>query len=216
MKQLGRCLMALLAAAALLPWGQVCAATADDVMRLQRGWEQIKYQTPAPDQEQQFDRLRGEAEHLAAVNPESAEVLVWYAIIESTYAGARGGLGALRYAKNAKKTLEQAISINPDALAGAAYTTLGSLYYQVPGFPIGFGDDRKAQEYLKKGLAADPDGIDPNFFYGDYLYRKGDYDSAERFLRKALQAPPRSGRKLADEGRRAEIEQLLAKIAAGR
>jgi tetratricopeptide (TPR) repeat protein len=90
------------------------------------------------------------------------------------------------------------------------------LYYQVPGWPIGFGDDKKALENLKRGLAINPDGIDPNYFYGDYLFRKGDYDGAERALRKALQAPARPGRKLADEGRRGEIAQLLDQIAAKR
>jgi len=210
-----RCLAAL-AAALVLPFGAASAGVADDVAHLQQAWAQTKYATPAAAQEQQFDRLRAEAEGVAARNPGSAEVLIWYAIIESTYAGAKGGIGALQFVKNAKKSLEQALAINPSALAGSAYTSLGSLYYQVPGWPIGFGDDAKAQDFLKKGLAANPDGIDPNFFYGDYLLRKGDPDGAERFLRKALQAPPRPGRKLADDGRRGEIEQLLQKIAANR
>ena len=118
--------------------------------------------------------------------------------------------------KNAKKTLEQALAIDPQALNGSAYTSLGSLYYQVPGWPIGFGDDKKALENLRRGLAINPDGIDPNYFYGDYLFRKGDYEGAERALRKALQAPARPGRKLADEGRRGEIAQLLEQIAAKR
>ena len=42
----------------------------------------------------------------------------------------------------------------------------------MPGWPIGFGDKKKAEEYLKKALAANPDGIDPNFFYGDFLLDK--------------------------------------------
>ena len=215
MNHLSRCLAAL-AAAILLPFGPASAGVPEDVNHLQQSWAQIKYGTPAAGQEQQFERLRADAEQVAARNPGSADVLVWYAIIESTYAGAKGGLGAMKYVKNAKKSLEQALAINPDALAGSAYTSLGSLYYQVPGWPIGFGDDAKAQEMLRKGLAVNPDGIDSNFFYGDYLFRKGDVQNAERFLRKALQAPPRPGRKLADDGRRSEIEQLLQKIAAGR
>lgn len=215
MNYLARCLLAL-AAAALLPFGPAFAGVTEDVSRLQQEWAQIKYQTPAASQEQQFERLRAQAEQVAARNPGSAEVLTWYAIIESTYAGAKGGLGALKYAKSAKRSLERALEINPDALAGSVYTSLGSLYYQVPGWPIGFGDDGKAQNFLKKGLAVNPDGIDPNFFYGDYLYRKGDLDGAERALRKALRAAPRPGRKLADEGRRGEIAQLLEKIASTR
>lgn len=210
-----------------LPWYAAVAAAAvmilparagvtEDVAHLQQSWEQVKYQTPAPRQEQGFERLVAESEQVLVRNPNSADVLIWHAIIESTYAGVKGGLGALKYVKDAKKKLEQALAINPAALSGSAYTSLGSLYYQVPGWPIGFGDDAKAQEFLKKGLAANPDGIDPNFFYGDYLFRKGDLDGAERSLRKALQAPARPGRKLADEGRRGEIAQLLDKIAQQR
>ncbi|THC46660.1 hypothetical protein [Massilia sp. Mn16-1_5] len=213
MKYRSAWLTALAAAVMISPaW----AGVNEDVAHLQQSWEQVKYQTPAPKQEQGFERLVAESEQVLARNPNSADILIWHAIIESTYAGAKGGLGALKYVKDAKKNLEQALSINPAALAGSAYTSLGSLYYQVPGWPIGFGDDAKAQEFLKKGLAANPDGIDPNYFYGDYLYRKGDFDGAERFLRKAMQAPARAGRKLADDGRRGEIAQLLDKIAQQR
>lgn len=205
----------ILLAALLWPHAAL-ASSAEDVTRLQQQWEQIRYKTPTDAQEQPLERLTNEAQKAAALQPSSAEVLIWYAIVESTYAGAKGGLGALSHAKNARKSLEQALSINPDALNGSAYTSLGSLYYQVPGWPIGFGDDKKAQEYLKKGLAINPDGIDSNYFYGDYLYRKGDYAEAARYLNKALQAAPRPGRKIADEGRRSEIDQLLEKIAAKR
>jgi Tfp pilus assembly protein PilF len=52
---------------------------------------------------------------------------------------------------------------------------------------------QKAVEYLKQGLAINPDGIDANFFYGDYLYRNGDLQGAEQYLRKALPAPARTG-----------------------
>ena len=202
--------------ALVLAAAPVLAGVPEDVARLQQEWEQIKYALPAAEQEARLARLSADAARLNAQHPGSAELMIWHAIIESTYAGAKGGMGALSSVKSAKKSLEQALATSPDALGGSAYTSLGSLYYQVPGWPIGFGDDKKAQEFLKKGLAANPDGIDPNYFYGDYFFRKGDYDSAERYLRKALQAPPRAGRKLADEGRRGEIAALLEQIAAKR
>lgn len=192
------------------------ASSSEDLTRLQQQWELIRYKMPTEVQEQPLERLTAEAQRTAAQQPANADVLIWYAIIESTYAGAKGGLGALSHAKNARKTLEQALNLNPEALNGSAYTSLGSLYYQVPGWPIGFGDDKKAQEYLKKGLTINPDGIDPNYFYGDYLYCKGEYVEAVRYLNKALQAVPRPGRKMADDGRRSEVEQLLEKIAAKR
>jgi hypothetical protein len=58
------------------------------------------------------------------------------------------------------------MAIDPRALQGSAYTSLGSLYYQVPGWPIGFGDDKRAEAMLLKALEINPDGIDPNYFYG--------------------------------------------------
>jgi Tfp pilus assembly protein PilF len=81
-------------------------------------------------------------------------------------------LGALSLVKQARTNLEKAIEIEPNALQGSAWTSLGALYYQVPGWPIGFGDKDKADEMLKKALAINPDGIDPNYFYGDYLLKE--------------------------------------------
>ena len=141
-----------------------------------------------------------------------AEPEIWYGIIVASYAGAKGGLGALSLAKDAKQALERALALDPKALAGSAYTSLGSLYYQVPGWPIGFGDDKKARELLEVALTLNPDGIDPNFFYGDFLYRKGDYAGARKALDQALKAAPRPDRPLADEGRRKEVEELLVKV----
>lgn len=189
------------------------AGVPEDVAELQNEWARIKYQAPAAEREKEFERLMKQAEQVTAQNPNRAEALIWQGIIESTYAGAKGGLGALGHVKNAKKNLERAIEIDPKALDGSAYTSLGSLYYQVPGWPIGFGDNKKAVEFLKKGLAINPNGIDPNYFYGDFLYKTDDFSGAEQSLRKALQAPARPGRQVANEGRRKEIQQLLEKIA---
>jgi tetratricopeptide (TPR) repeat protein len=192
------------------------AGLEEDVSTLQREWEKVKYQSPESSHEKGFESLIKEANQLVAQNPNRAEILIWQGIIESSYAGAKGGLGALAHVKNAKKTFEKALEINPTALDGSAYTSLGSLYYQVPSWPIGFGDDKKAAELLKKGLSINPDGIDPNYFYADFLFRSGDYSGAEKSLRKALQAPARNGRKVADDGRRKEIYQLLEKVAEKR
>ncbi|MDF3024274.1 MAG: hypothetical protein K0R10_1635, partial [Alphaproteobacteria bacterium] len=112
---------------------------------------------------------------------------------------------------DAKKLLEAALAQNPKALDGSAYTTLGSLYYQVPGWPIGFGDEDKAEKFLKQALVLNPDGIDPNYFYGDFLLKQKKYDEAVTVLNKALAAPDRPGRAAADAGRRKEIKAALAK-----
>lgn len=202
--------------AALISIAPAFAGIQEDISRLQHEWEQVKYRVPAADQEKSFAQLAAEADKILGQYPDKPEALIWHGIVTASYAGAKGGMGALSLVRNARSDFEKALAINPNALTGSAYTSLGSLYYQVPGWPISFGNDKTALEYLNKGLAINPDGIDPNYFLADYLYRNGDLDGAERALRKALQAAPRPGRKLADEGRRGEINQLLEKIAEKR
>jgi len=178
---------------------------------LQTRWAQINYQTPAAEREKAFASLSAEAATMVRNDP-AAELMIWRGIILSTYAGAKGGLGALDLVKQAKASLEESIKLDPAALDGSAYTSLGALYYQVPGWPIGFGDDEQAEVLLKKALTLNPDGIDPNYFYGDYLFSEKRYAEAEVVLEKALKAPDRPGRESADAGRRAEVKALLIKV----
>jgi tetratricopeptide (TPR) repeat protein len=193
------------------------ALTEDSQQRLQHlqtRWAEINYQLPKDQREAAFAKLSTAAEEAVKAEPKAAELLIWRGIILSTRAGAKGGLGALDLVKQAKASLESALAINPQALGGSAYTSLGSLYYQVPGWPLGFGNDKRAEEMLHKALAINPDGIDPNYFYGDYLFRQKQYAKARTVLLRALAAGNRPGRALADEGRRAEIRTLLAKVEA--
>ncbi len=115
-------------------------------------------------------------------------------------------------AKTAKADLEKALTLDPRALQGSAYTSLAALYDRVPGWPIGFGDADKAEQLLKQALLINPDGIDSLYFWGDHLYRQKRYPEARAALLKALQATPRPGREIADSGRRHEINALLADI----
>ena len=78
---------------------------------------------------------------------------------------------------------------------------------------MGFGDDKKAEALFQKSLAINPHGIDPNFFYGEYLVEQGRVEEGRGYLEMALQAPPRPGRELADEGRCAEAQALLNKVS---
>nr|WP_298139243.1 tetratricopeptide repeat protein [uncultured Pseudomonas sp.] len=186
----------------------------ENLQALQTRWAEINYQLPEAQREAAFAKLSEQAKQALAAEPKAPELLIWRGIILSTYAGAKGGLGALGLVKEAKASLEQALEEDPRALSGSAYTSLGSLYYQVPGWPIGFGDDDKAEALLKQALAINPDGIDPNYFYGDFLYRAKRYEEAKQALNKALQAPPRPNRASADQGRREEITKLLKQVEA--
>ncbi len=192
------------------------AAPADfdaELLAIQQAWASANYQTPAGSaREAAFASLSERAAAFTQRNPAKPEALVWEGIVLSTYAGAKGGLGALGLAKQARDRFEAALKIDGNVLDGSAYTSLGSLYSKVPGFPIGFGNDKKAREYLEKGLALNPAGIDSNYFYGEFLYDHGDYVQALRFLDRALAAPPRPNRETADSGRRQDIAAVIAKV----
>lgn len=183
------------------------------LVQIQSRWAEVNYTLAGDQQEQAFEALLNDASAWTETEPDNAEAFIWRGIVQSTYAGAKGGLGALGLAKDARKSLERALEIDPQALQGSAYGSLGTLYYKVPGWPLGFGSDKKAEQYLLKALEINPNGIDPNYFYADYLYEQGKYTRAQQVAERALQAPPRPQRALADAQRRIEVEALLAKIA---
>jgi tetratricopeptide (TPR) repeat protein len=180
------------------------------VSELQRDWAIANYQLTGDEQEDAFEALIERADAAVAGNPKSAELLIWNGIIKSSYAGARGGLGALGLAKDARKSLEAALKVDGAALNGSAYTSLGTLYSNVPGWPVGFGSDKKAVQLLEKALEIDPDGIDSNYFYADYLLQHKEFAEAEKYLLKAQNAAPRPERPVADAGRQEEIRAALS------
>jgi tetratricopeptide (TPR) repeat protein len=183
----------------------------DGIAELQHGWARAYYQVPDRQKPAVFKDLAARAHQFTIANPGRPEPMVWESIILSSYAKFEGGLGALSKVKAARDLLEQAEKIQPDVLNGSIYTSLGSLYDKVPRWPIGFGDKQKARAYLEKAVQVNPDGIDPNYFYGDFLLEQGEYGKAREYLEKALSAPARPGREDADQGRRAEVQQLLEK-----
>jgi len=214
MKTLKRLVLAVALGALALPAFAADPAFDARVDGLARTWAHLNYEVKdKAAQANEAARLAAEADVLAKQYPNRAEPLVWEAISTATEAGAKGGLGGLALAKSAKGLLERAEKINPAALGdGSVYTSLGSLYAQVPGFPVGFGDPKKARAYLAKALAVNPRGVDANFFQGDFLMRQGDYAGAAAALERALAAPARPGREVADRGRKAQASALLVEV----
>ncbi|HZW59748.1 MAG TPA: tetratricopeptide repeat protein, partial [Woeseiaceae bacterium] len=200
-------LLAVRAGAADLPFEQALA----DV---QQRWAEANYQATGKSQKKAFDTLLDDARALAAAHPKRAEALIWRGIVASSYAGVKGPFGAMSLAREAKASLEAAKALDAEALDGSALTSLGVLYYKVPGGIIGFGDRDLARHYLKMALALNPDGIDANYFYGELMFEEEQYAEAKQALLHALQAPPRPERPLADSGRRHEIAQLLERVNA--
>lgn len=190
------------------------AAQATNLEQLRSDWAHVRYELPQGKQLDAMLHVKESADLALSAAPGDAGLLIWDAIITSTVAGLKGGLGALALVKEARSKLEKAEQLQPGAYDGSALTSLGALYYQVPGWPLGFGNKDKARADLQAALKLDPDGIDTNYFYADFLSTQGDYSGAQRAALHALAAAPRPGRELADKGRRSEIMALMDKIGS--
>jgi tetratricopeptide (TPR) repeat protein len=190
----------------------VFADEAQELAIIQKQWAVANYELEDKAQLDAFTKLSEQSALFVKNYPNSAQTHIWHGIVLASFAGAKGGLGALGLAKEAKASLEQALEIDGTSLGGSAYASLATLYSKVPGWPIGFGDDDKAAKLFKQGLAFNADGIDTNYLYGEYLYDEGDYKEAKARLLVAQAAGIRETRPKADKYRQQAISQLLVKV----
>lgn len=211
MKQFNYLVVIFLSTLMISPWG-IAEDAIEIIKPVKQQWAHINFQLSGKQQEEGFEQLIKDVDLLTKQHSDLAEVWIWSGIVKSSFAGAKGGLGALSLAKSAKKDLEKSLSIDAKALNGAAYMSLGTLYHKVPGWPIGFGDDDKADEYLKLALELYPNGKETNYFYGEYLYDERKYAKANEYLMTAHQIPVRENRRITDEFRQTEIDTLIEKV----
>jgi tetratricopeptide (TPR) repeat protein len=204
---------ALVATALALSWSSVHAeALANELTAEQQKWDHIQYELPANQQEQAFKALAVTAASMLAKHPDRAEAHTWHGVALASQARANGGIGALAVAREARDAFDKAITIDPKVMGGAAYYGLGGLYSNVPRWPIGFGDKKRAEEMFKLAVAVAPDGLDSNYYYGDFLVAQQRAKEARPYLERALQAPDRPGRELADKRRSAKVETLIKNL----
>src|ERR1700726_1393235 len=210
------CILLAIASFYLAPALAADAASAE-VHRLQTKWEAIKFGVPEGDEQtKQMNALGEEADALSAHSPGVPEALIWDGIITSERASMASSFSALGLAKRARDILEQAYDLDPVKMDAGATTSLGVLYYRVPGFPIGFGDKARARQLLEQAVKLAPNGLDAWYFYGDFLYSQNELSKAADVFHHALKIPQHPDRPLWDKNRRLVIEELLAKIEAGK
>ena len=184
----------------------------DDVDSLAQGWAYAYYQLPDAQKDVALIALQGRARELAHRGKPRADALVWEAIITASRVPYEEvGEGDLAW-RHARELLLSAEQLDPHAMDGLVYASLGRLYDEVPGWPLSFGNKKTARTYLERALQIDPHSIDANFYYGALLAEQGDDRHARSYLNRALAAPPRAGHADADQGRRDEISELLAEL----
>jgi hypothetical protein len=208
-------LRAFVLIALLFLGGIAQAASPEELIRpIRDRWAEIKYGFPEKERAAQYHALVLQARALAERHPYMAEPLVWEGIALAAEADAKGGPEAYWLARKAQDSLQESLKLDEKALSGSAYAGLAMLHARGLVWPFGFGSRNKAraERYFRKSLAIDPAGIDPNFFYGEYLFSLYRLNEARAYLELAMKAPSRPGRELADGGRREEILTLLIKI----
>lgn len=166
--------------------------------QLDQEWAEIFYDANEAGKAQRLIDLLARAEAFKADNPERAEPRIVTAVTLCSLAGVDWGLDSLNRIDQARQLLTQAIDLDPRAMEGAAYITLGNLYWRMPGWPISFGDDARARQYLTNAVNLFPAAIDANFFMADFLIDQGEYQQARIFLERAERAPIRTSARISD------------------
>lgn len=180
-----------------------------EIQKIEDEWAKVFYKLPTRQQVEPFESLLERARAIKAQYPERAEPLVMEAIILCTLAASDWGFDSLSRVQQARELLVKSIDLDPRAMDGTAFITLGNLYFRLPGWPLSYGDDRLALQYLEAAAKLYPDAIDVNYFLGDYWLKEGDYDRAIIYLDKADKAPVRSGQRLSDEKLKEELPAAL-------
>jgi tetratricopeptide (TPR) repeat protein len=212
----------LVASALLLGPGGARAADVKtlnaDILRIARTWAHIKFEMQ--DKESQRKAIAGlvtQATVLIGKYPGRAEPVIWQGVLLSEGASMasedHSPFTARSLAYRARDVLLKAETMDPSVLDAGAPTSLGVLYYRVPSFPIAFGDTAKARQYLEEAIRNAPDGLDANYFYGDFLIQQHDYAGGVRVWKHALSLPVHHDRPLWDQSRRLVIQQQLAKLS---
>lgn len=179
------------------------------VQSLKEQWAEVFYLMPADQQGPKLDQFLTRAKALVERYPKAAEPLLMEALVLCSQAGSQGGLAALSRVREARDVLTRAISLDPLAMEGSAFVMLGNLYYRLPGWPLSFGDDHLARQYLETALRHFPNELDTNYFYGDFLLDQGQFEQALIYLEKAEKAPVRADSRLSDLKLKQELKPAL-------
>ena len=179
-------------------------------------WETTFYTLSQDQQEPILKTLSMKADTLIQQYPDAAEAYLVAGLIQCSLAANEGGFSALGRVKKARQFVLQAMDKDPLAMDGSGYVILGNLYYRLPGWPISFGDNKVARSYLETAIRLYPEGLDANYFYGDFLLDEGNPAAALPYLEKADRAPVRALSRLSDLKLKEELKVSLKSAREGK
>lgn len=184
----------------------------ESLQGIENEWASIYYKIPKQKRGTEYRQLLERTIKLSKQHPKNAEPIIWEAIVKATNADHQDAVSALKAIHEARDLLIKAIAINPQAMSGSAYVTLGTLYYLAPKWPLGFGNEESAKKMLQTALDINPNGIDSNYFYGDFLLSINKLNEAEKYFKRAIVIPARAEQHYADNQLKEEAKLALKNI----
>ena len=161
-------------------------ALSDGVDSLYHAWHHASLFNTDTDHKQQLLSFVKQAQQLCTNLPDDPQACALSGMIKRYYAGQVDKLQSLKFAKQARNELQQALALNPKVYDGEAYAELGMLYHQTPGWPFSFGSQPMAERLLRKALEIEPLGVLTNLRLGEFLYNQKRYQDATQYLQTAL------------------------------
>jgi len=204
----------ILALALLMPFMVKAESVSDAINTIESEWAKIYYQKPENEKGPAYAGLLEKTTKLCKQYPKEAGAIFWQAVVKASYADHQDPVSALGAVHEVRDLLNQAISIDPRTMGGSAYVVLGTLYHMTPTWPIAFGDDDEAEKMFQTALKISPNGIDSNFYYGQFLLDKGNKTEAMQYFERASNAPVRPEQVFADTQLEEEAKRAL-KNASG-
>lgn len=211
---LRKLLLILIGAGAQIFAAQASAEFSDDLRGITQQWASARYEAGGDERKVKLREVIKSVDEFVLKYPDQADSHLWAGVVRCSLAEIESKLTALGLVKECRAKLEQALAIDPNAEDGYAYGVLGTLYARVPGWPVSFGDKKKADELLLKGVTVAPAGMNTNYFYAKFLYDQGDLTRARQYCERAANAvapyPPEQSLPVAIRQR--EIRELNEKL----
>ena len=130
-------------------------------------------------------QLLMEAERIRDENPNDADAWIATGRIRFAYANTQGMIGFFSLSKTSRNELQQAISLDRNAMSGFAQSMLGLLYVGLPPWPVSFGSKKKGKQMYAEALSINDADLGNNYYYGMYLAGDGQYQYAKQRLQQA-------------------------------
>src|SRR5690606_30887303 len=118
-------------------------------------------------------------------------------------------LRSLSVVSEMRRELETVLELAPDH-AGAHFA-LGMLYYRLPGWPLSFGDNNRALEYMTAAVELAPDNTTYRLGLAELLLDMRRRDEAIALLEAILEMPLTPGEPVESAEDKIRAQELLGR-----